>query len=181
MHTISLVCRSSSSLTANAMCLVLITVSSNFSRPSSCSVETNEVAHDGEKAYIQTLSVHVLGGRREKGCLILTNVKERAFHDLSLKTNNTIVVKTFCSGHGINRLNLRPKQAVPIGKVWHVQCGGHLVYFWSQICKHVFAAIHFFLCPANQKAHLSNTRRKQPLDFLFLISKGRLQTLKSRT
>lgn len=37
-HTISLVCRSSSSLTANAICFVLITVSSNFSRPSSCSV-----------------------------------------------------------------------------------------------------------------------------------------------
>ena len=35
--SISLVCRSSSSLTANAICFVLYTVSSNFSSPSSCS------------------------------------------------------------------------------------------------------------------------------------------------
>eukprot|EP01018_Ginkgo_biloba_P023139 Gb_07352 [translate_table: standard] len=33
----SRVCKSNSSLTANAMCFVLITVSSSFSRPSSCS------------------------------------------------------------------------------------------------------------------------------------------------
>lgn len=39
-HTMRLVCRSSSSFTANAICFVLVTLSSNFSRPSSCSVWT---------------------------------------------------------------------------------------------------------------------------------------------
>ena len=134
----SLVCRPSSSFTASAICLVLVTVSSNFSRPSSCS------------AWIATMHIKIQNTDYKQYVLKQFNSNQVTFHNLPLKSNKSIVVQANGPAHSI-WFCVWPKQTIPICKVWHVQRRSHLVNFWSQICKHVLATIHLLLRSASSR------------------------------